>query len=307
ALQGTAAVQADLVGMQAMADRIAEGEEVFPEVAPAAVAPAPVDAAAGVHAGADVPAAPGAEAGIGAGGEGTLPASVDALLLEILDAEVAGHLATVDGWLAQARVAPTPASDALLRSVHTMNGAFAMTEVPAITDALSPAEAYIRRLLAARGDAGADGVAAVGELAELIRVTVAALHAPAPQVPLCSALAARLAALRDSLPEAAVPVEQPAMPEPIDVIDAGAALTANDLSEYGDLAAFDPTAAQDAAREAGRVEAGRLEAERAEVERVEAERLEAERLEAERAEAERLEAERLEAERAQEIGRGAWR
>src|SRR3546814_11816112 len=75
-----------------------------------------------------------------------LPASVDALLLEILDTEVSGHLATVDAWLAEAQSASTPATDALLRAVHTMNGAFAMTEVPAITDALSPAETYIRRL-----------------------------------------------------------------------------------------------------------------------------------------------------------------
>ena len=50
--------------------------------------------------------------------------------------------------------------------------------------------------------------------------------------------------------------------------------------------------------EAERVEADRVEAERLEAERVEAERVEAERLEAERVEAERLEAERAEAERA---------
>src|SRR5690606_13429140 len=232
-------------------------------------------------------------------GEGTLPASVDALLLEILDAEVTGHLATVEDWLVQARSAPMPATDALMRAMHTMNGAFAMTEVPAITDALSPAEAYVRRLLASRGEAGDDAVAALGELAGLIRSTVAALHAPAPQVPVCAALAARLAALRDSLPEAAAPVETPAIPEsiepePEDGIDAGAQLTANDLSAYGDLA--QPAEPAD---DAARIEAERIEAQRLEAERLEAERAEAERLEAERAEAERLEAERLEAERAE--------
>src|SRR3546814_18367797 len=93
-----------------------------------------------------------------------LPASVDALLLEILDTEVSGHLATVDAWLAEAQSASTPATDALLRAVHTMNGAFAMTEVPALTDALSPAETYIRRLLAAKQDASDEDVAALGEL-----------------------------------------------------------------------------------------------------------------------------------------------
>src|SRR5690606_19442219 len=257
AMQGTASVQADLEGMQALADRIAEGEEVFPvQAVPAAAEPAVPEPAAvdAMVAGATVADAvePVAE------GEGTLPASVDALLLEILDAEVTGHLATVDEWLSQARSAPTPATDALLRAVHTMNGAFAMTEVPAITDALSPAETYVRRLLAARGEAGDEGVAALGELAALIRDTVAALHAPAPQVPVCAALAARLVALRDSLPEAAAPVEAPAIPEIVepeagDGIDAGAQLTANDLSAYGDLGGTD-----EEADDGRRIEAGRL-------------------------------------------------
>src|SRR5690606_17366809 len=183
-----------------------------------------------------------------------------------------------------------------------MNGAFAMTEVPAITDALSPAETYVRRLLAARGEAGDEGVAALGELAALIRDTVAALHAPAPQVPVCAALAARLVALRDSLPEAAAPVEAPAIPEIVepeagDGIDAGAQLTANDLSAYGDLGGTDQEADDGARIEAVRLEAERAEAERLEVERIEIERLEAERVEAERVEAERIETERIEAER----------
>src|SRR3546814_14768470 len=102
--------------------------------------------------------------------------------------------------LAEAQSASTPATDALLRAVHTMNGAFAMTEVPAITDALSPAETYIRRLLAANQDASGEGVAAIGELAGVIRATVTWLHAHAPPVPTCAALAASLVALPDSLP-----------------------------------------------------------------------------------------------------------
>src|SRR3546814_8424886 len=100
-----------------------------------------------------------------------LPASVDALLLEILDTEVSGHLATVDAWLAEAQSASTPATDALLRAVHTMNGAFAMSEVPAITDALSPAEAYIRRLLAAKQDARSEEH--TSELQSLMRISYA--------------------------------------------------------------------------------------------------------------------------------------
>ncbi|GAB3315528.1 hypothetical protein GCM10027564_24920 [Luteimonas notoginsengisoli] len=305
ALRGTAAVSADIEGMQTLADRIAEGEEAFLVAASPAVAAAPVDADAAV-----VEAAAAPETSEATAGEGTMPASVDALLLEILDAEVAGHLSTVDAWLSQAQSAPTAASDALLRAVHTMNGAFAMTEVPAITDALSPAEAYIRRLLASRDIASGEGVAAVGELAGVIRATVAALHATAPQVPVCAALAARLVALRDSLPEAVAPMEGAGIPEPIEsigLVDDGVELTVNDLAAYSDPDALDRTIAEaqsgaaepglDASLEAERLERERLEAERLEAERLEAERLEAERLEAERLEAERLQAERVEADR----------
>ena len=313
ALRGTAAVSADLADMQALADRIAEGEEAFPvQEAPVSlpVAEAIDTTAAGdiiiASAEPETPAseAPGSEAPASEAvlGEGTVPASVDALLLEILDTEVAGHLSSVDAWLGQAQSAPTPANDALLRAVHTMNGAFAMTEVPAITDALSPAETYIRRLLASHGNASDEGVVALGELAGVIRATVAALHAPAPQVPVCAALAARLAALRDSLPEATAPMEAATVPEPVEpigLVDAGAELTVNDLRAYSDPGALDGTIAGEDAREAERIEAERIEAERIEAERAEAERAEAERIEAERIEAERIEAERVEAERAE--------
>src|SRR5690606_21819919 len=128
ALRGDGGLVADLAGIQALADRIAAGEEAFLARAPAATPAEPA---------AESDAAP-AEAGVGpavddapqtpaaAEAEG-IPASVDAVLLEILDAEVGGHLVTLDRWLASVRETPARASDALLRAIHTMNGAFAMT------------------------------------------------------------------------------------------------------------------------------------------------------------------------------------
>src|SRR3546814_7720592 len=137
----------------------------------------PVEAEVDAEAEAEAVEAAAAQAADTQAGEGMLPASVDALLLEILDTEVSGHLATVDAWLAEAQSASTPATDALLRAVHTMNGAFAMTEVPAITDALSPAATYIRRLLAAKQDANGEGVARTeeqtSELQSLMRISYA--------------------------------------------------------------------------------------------------------------------------------------
>ncbi|HEU4813338.1 MAG TPA: Hpt domain-containing protein, partial [Xanthomonadaceae bacterium] len=317
ALRGDAVIGTDLGGIEAVADRIAAGEEAFYS-APAAAHETPVDAAG------EVVAEPQPEP------EGVV-ASVDPVLLEILDTEVAGHLETLEGWLGRAGNAPTHADDALLRAIHTMNGAFAMTEVPSITDVTTPAEAYVRRLLAARQVADADGVSAIRDVVGAIRGTIDALKSPSPRVPLFTALAARMAALRDSLPEAQQPVfaVEPIEAEPVEAasetldavgLEAGeieeADLAALDLSAFTDMAEDLP--AEEAIPEAlapqvdaddlvletfadavvdDDGEAARLEAERAEAEAAEASHREAALLEAERIEAERLEAGRIESER----------
>src|SRR5690606_6472626 len=77
------------------------------------------------------------------------PASIDGVLREILEAEVEAHMVTLRGWLQQSQLQPQPVSDPLLRAVHTMNGAFAMTDVPEITTVTGAAESYIKRALAA--------------------------------------------------------------------------------------------------------------------------------------------------------------
>jgi chemosensory pili system protein ChpA (sensor histidine kinase/response regulator) len=322
ALRGEGGITADLDGMQALADRIAAGEEVFYSAAAAAAPVATEEAVA--------PAVVEEQPTVAAEPEG-VPASVDAVLLEILDAEVGGHLATVDRWVAAARSGAAHADEALLRAIHTMNGAFAMTEVPSITDAMTPGEAYVKRLLAAGEAASVDGVGAIDALAEAVRATVAALKSPSPRIPRFDALAERLAALRDSLPEATLPgTDQPVSLDAF--VDETAELAVFNLGAFADTApvaddvvAFDMADVDTMAREAALLEAERLDAERraeaehqdalrlaaeqadaersavepAEAERAEAERAEAERAEAERAEAERAEAERAEAERAE--------
>src|SRR4249919_735284 len=330
ALRGESGISADLERMQAVADRIVAGEDVFYTAPAAAAEPQAVAAVEQAIAEQAVVDHAVAEATADDG----IPASIDPVLLEILDTEVGGHLATVERWLADARTAPAVADDILLRAIHTMNGAFAMTEVPSITDAMTPAEAYVKRLLVARAVATHEGVEALADLVAAVRTTVAALHSASPRVPRCTALAARLAALRDSLPEASLPLGDLAYTAMID--DVGEMgrpaheLATADLSAYADLVAPPSATADDEANatdflaepeqsavaatidseEAARQEAKRieeeerreyerLEAEYAEQARVAAERAEAERLEAERAEAERLEAERLEAERAE--------
>src|SRR5690606_27193031 len=318
ALPGDGGLAADLEGLEAPADRVAAGEEAFHQPAGAAPAEPAQPGAAGEPVATPEPpaAAPVAEEGV--------PASVDAVLLEILDAEVGGHLGTVEKWLAAARAGETRVDDALMRAIHTMNGAFAMTEVPAITEAITPAEAYVKRLLAAGERASGEGVAALDDLAAAVRETVAALKTESPRVLMRHALAERLCALRDSLPEvphhdpsvefdlheeaapqvpqAPVAPESPLLDEAPEEDPLARELASID---FGDFAGFQidtgeapaaPTPEPPSAQES--LEAGLLEQERIAAERAEAERAEAERAEAERAEAARAEAARAGAERA---------
>ena len=291
ALRGEGAVTTDIPAMEAIADRLAAGEDVLMSAPPIAQAAQPEPAQAGT---ADEPAA----------AADTRVVAVDPVLLEILGTEVGGHLETVDAWLAQARTGDTIASDALVRAIHTLNGAFAMTEVPSVTAFTAPAEGYVKRLLAAHAVAGSEGVAALGAVAEAVRASTRALQESPTQVPMFAALAERMAALRDALPEANLPFIDTGS-----VGDADAARHAQQAEAErvaAEQAEAERLAAEEAARlEAERIaaaeaEAARLAAEQAEVERLAAEeaaRLEAEHIAAAEAEAARLAAEQAEAER----------
>ncbi|WP_369937000.1 Hpt domain-containing protein [Xanthomonas tesorieronis] len=215
ALRGHGAIQADLDAIQAVADRIAAGEDAYYfAAAPAAAVVAP-------------------RAGT--------PASVDSVLREILEAEVGTHLETVRDWLQHA---PQPATEALLRAVHTMSGAFAMTDVPEITDVTGPAESYVKRLLAAAAVPGADGVRALDDAAHAIAATIEELQAPSPVIPPFTELAQRLQALVATLPEVqwpAVAHDEEDEGEPQPQADAGLdaqLLQAVELTSADDLSAY---------------------------------------------------------------------
>ena len=204
ALRGQAPVTADLEGMKAIADRIAAGEDAFYQAdeTPRTEMFAP---AGETHAGAtaiEAESLPAFEPIT----EGT-PASVDAVLREILEAEVATHLDTVHGWLAASQASPRPVNEPLLRAVHTMNGAFAMADVPEIIEVTAPAEQYIKRLLASGGTPTHEGVQAIADTAHAIARSVDALKAPSPRIPVFADLAARLSALRDGLPDVRASVQ----------------------------------------------------------------------------------------------------
>ncbi|KFN45631.1 Hpt domain-containing protein, partial [Arenimonas metalli] len=216
ALQGET-VHADLEGIQALADRVAAGEEVMYQPPQAAMAAAAAAEAAPV---AELAPEPVAEP------EPSLPEpavvfaqleeaaadeaggfAIDPVLFEILKPEVAGHLETVDAWLAAcAAKGPQAVTDPLLRAVHTMNGAFAMTEVTALTDVTAPLEGFMKRSVADRRIPSDEGVSVVRDSAAAIREAIVALERPGGVVPSFAPLAARAAALRDALPEANAPI-----------------------------------------------------------------------------------------------------
>jgi len=253
-------ITVDLQAMQAIADRVAAGEETFYVPLPGAAAPALVPTEV-----ADV--ASGSMAVAEPEPIGT-PANIDSVLREILEAEVEVHQATLQAWVRSAQQAPQPVDDALLRAVHTMNGAFAMTEVPEITAVTGGAESYIKRALAAEVVPGDDAVAALDATAQAINTTMDALQAEQPRIAPHAELAQRLQALAGELPEARWPIvgleiededefeaeaeaEAPAEPaEPETVIDTAAeeaAVVEREATAETDFDAHDAMVAQAAA------------------------------------------------------------
>lgn len=241
-------ITVDLQAMQAIADRVGAGEETFYVPLPGAAAPVvdvpavaaasedaavPVDAPAVDAAGSAPTPEPVAEPGT--------PAQIDSVLQEILEAEVELHLATFKTWLQDAQQAPHAVTDAVLRAVHTMNGAFAMTEVPEITAVTGAAESYIKRALAAQAVPAEDGVSALQETAQAIAGTMTALQTEQPRIQAHDALAQRLQALAAALPEARWPVLEMEEDEDEDsdelALDAAAELAAPTIDEAADLAA----------------------------------------------------------------------
>src|SRR3990167_1016727 len=207
ALQGQE-VFADLEGIQATADRVAAGEDVTYRHASLAEEVVEADDDMDdefVEAEAAVEVAAPEEAVAEGEDQGPL-FSIDPVLLEILKPEVAGHLEVVDAWLAQcAARGPQPVTDPLLRSIHTMNGAFAMTEVLAITDVTAPLEGFVKRSLAHNLNPGEAGVALVADAAKAIRATILAIEKPRPVLPHFADLSARAYSLRDTLPDSMLP------------------------------------------------------------------------------------------------------
>ncbi|MGN6521375.1 MAG: Hpt domain-containing protein [Dokdonella sp.] len=218
ALRGEPGASANVAGIMDTADRVAAGEDAR---VPAAVAgtrtvkrtvrrrvPAPAPEQPTLHA--DVHAT-AMLAGDSAAPVAARPASaevvagplpnIDPVLFDILQSEVAAHLGVVDEYIAHCEPEAIRASESLLRAVHTLNGAIAMVDIPSIGNVLAPLETYIKRLRAADRAPLRVGVAAMRDTAALTRDVMHRLESGDAKLPDSTALAARMVALRDSLPE----------------------------------------------------------------------------------------------------------
>ncbi|HOV56940.1 MAG TPA: Hpt domain-containing protein [Rhodanobacteraceae bacterium] len=266
ALRGEGAPTADIAGIMGVADRLAAGEDAWlapakprtrkvkrvvkrmvavpvePEPAPAVATQAPAAPAPQMpvaeltetfHVTEALTLSPEEEA-VAAGapeapGAGPLP-NIDPVLFDILRSEVSQHLASVDAYIAACSPVPQPATDTLLRAVHTLHGAIAMVDIPVIGHVLAPLEGYIKRLRGGDQAPDATGLAVLRDASALVASVMAELEKPQPHLPDADALVERVCALRDVLPEPElahklydVPVEEespseaPAAGAPVDL------------------------------------------------------------------------------------------
>ncbi|MET0230082.1 MAG: Hpt domain-containing protein, partial [Rhodanobacteraceae bacterium] len=212
ALRGGAAPTVNVHGIMHTADRIAAGEEAqVPEriwstrkikrivrrrvpaaAPPVAEAPAPSAEEFDIESAFAAPP-PALEAG---------PApNIDPVLFDILKSEVGAHLGVIGDYLDRWADTTAPASEALLRAVHTLNGAIAMVDLPALGHVLAPLEGYIKRLRGVAAAPEGDGIAALEDTVALARDVVQRLDMGIGSMPDSSDLVRRVSLLRDALPE----------------------------------------------------------------------------------------------------------
>jgi chemosensory pili system protein ChpA (sensor histidine kinase/response regulator) len=199
ALRGEGRPAVDIVAIKQVADRLAAGEEAWVnEIAlrPRKLVPRQPPPAA------EEVAAPATQAQFAEAGAGEGLPLLDAMLFDVLRAEVSGHLAVIDAFVAEARTSPdTTISQKLLHATHTLNGAIAMVELPQISQALMPLEGYVKRLQAWDQAPDSEGVAVFAEVSAQIKAAISALERSSTSLPDFSALAVRIVDLRDALPD----------------------------------------------------------------------------------------------------------
>lgn len=151
--------------------------------------------------------------------EGTAAESsgMDPVLYDIFSRETADHLAVVAAFIAAAREAqqPQPASEALIRALHTLTGSARMADVAPIAQIGRKLELLAEHHLLASQPISSDELVLFAQGADLVQEMVQALAEPAPQWPDIAPLLAEIDAATAELAQLIeVGGQQPAAPPP---------------------------------------------------------------------------------------------
>lgn len=132
----------------------------------------------------------------------------DPVLVDILKSESAAHVSVIRAYVEQVRQAGTNAavSEALLRAVHTLNGAIAMVDLPFMSNVLAPMEGYLKRVKNAAGVVEDRGVDALSNTADLVERMIHGIELGDVSNINSEHLEHVVVGLRDHLPEPETPL-----------------------------------------------------------------------------------------------------
>jgi chemosensory pili system protein ChpA (sensor histidine kinase/response regulator) len=159
-----------------------ELESPIPEAAFSAPAPAPAPAIAG-----------------------GLPDALanDPVLVDILRSEASAHVASIRKYVTQidGTGIHLGVSDELLRSVHTLNGAIAMVDLPFVSNVVGPLEGYLKRVKGKSDVVDERGLEALTDTADLVERVMQCIDRGDVRGISTDALERHVVSLRDNLPE----------------------------------------------------------------------------------------------------------
>ncbi|MBX3689875.1 Hpt domain-containing protein [Dokdonella sp.] len=130
--------------------------------------------------------------------------TIDPVLLDILQTEVASHVRVIDDFLASADPHAAAVTEPLLRAVHTFHGAVVTVQISQLCDVLAPLETYVKHLRAAQEPVSPIGLAVLRDTSALAREVMGRLATNSGPLPDSAELALRAVQLRDAVPEPSV-------------------------------------------------------------------------------------------------------
>lgn len=131
-------------------------------------------------------------------------AVIDPALYEVFRDETNSHLGVLRTYLERCLHAggPLVPDKEMFRTVHTLNGAAAMAQMPGIVAITEPMEAWFKRIRESKAAPTPEGLDTLQRIVESVEAIVMALSMPGSELPPTEGLVARINALAARLPEA---------------------------------------------------------------------------------------------------------